>query len=265
MNKLRISYLGKVKRVAIFLMGIALFSNAFSSDLLRPEPRTLEILTLHYPPYEYEEDGMLKGIAVDVVEEVFNRMDHPIQINLVPWDRALSMIEHGAADALFTAYKTPEREAFCDFSNEVLVDQTISLFVREDSTIQFDGDLSSLEGYTLGTVRKLGYGSVMDKALKHGVLTNVEATRTAEKNMAMLILNRVDVLVSNKYGAYDILKRLKRTDKVKELTPSIEHVSSYLAFSKKRNLSHIRDQFDFTLKEMKMDGSYQRIINSYSM
>lgn len=258
--------LNKVVKFLLAGLVVCLHSALVNADELlhvRPAIPPIEIVTLDYPPYEYEEDGVIKGIAVDLVEEAFDRLNQPINIRMVPWARALALVEEGKADAIFTAYKTPERELFCDYSNEVLIDQTVSLFVRSDSTIEFDGNLSLMEGYTFGTVRKISYGSVFDQAVEQGMISHIEETRSGEKNMAMLILNRVDILVSNKYGAYDILNKLGREDDVRELDPEVQTVPSYLAFSKKRGLGHIRDQFDFTLKEMKMDGTYQKIIDAH--
>lgn len=36
--------------------------------------KTLEVVTLQYPPFEYMENGKLKGVVVEIVQEVFNRM-----------------------------------------------------------------------------------------------------------------------------------------------------------------------------------------------
>ncbi len=113
------------------------------------EQQPLELVTLQYPPYEYEEKGEIKGIAVDLITEAFKRMDQPINITFYPFARALKMIELGHADALFTAYKTPEREVMADYSNEVLIQQATSLYTLRDSLIQYDGNLATISDYTL--------------------------------------------------------------------------------------------------------------------
>ena len=81
--------------------------------------------------------------------------------------------------------------------------------------------------------------------------------------MEKLLKGRFDVLVSNKYGALDILKKMGKSDRVEELSPEIQSVPSYIAFSKKRNLSAIRDQFDSVFAAMKKDGTYDQIIKGY--
>lgn len=225
--------------------------------------RTLELVTLEYPPYAYQQDDKVEGIAVRVVEEVFQRMRQPVTITVLPWARALQRIQQGRSDGIFTAYKTVEREVFADYSKEVLIPQTVSLFVKGQSGIRFDGDLKSLHHYQFGVVRKVSYGSVFDSALNQGVFNNVQIVDSGQQNFRKLILGRVDIVVSNKYGAYHILNQIDGAEKVRELTPELQSLPSYIAFSKKRALTGVRDRFDHLLREIKADGTYDRIINQY--
>ena len=52
----------------------------------------LELVTLQYPPYEYLENGEVKGVAVEIVQEVFTRMNKPITITVHPWDRSSNIL-----------------------------------------------------------------------------------------------------------------------------------------------------------------------------
>ncbi|MCJ8338681.1 MAG: transporter substrate-binding domain-containing protein [Pseudomonadales bacterium] len=225
--------------------------------------RTLELVTLQYPPYIYREDGDIKGIAVQIIRESFRRMQQPIKITLLPWSRAIMRIRNGSADAIFTAYKNPDRETFADYSKAIVMPQIVSLFVLKDSSITWNGNFQFLTQYTIGVVRKVSYGKLFDQAVTDHTLGKIQYAGTGEQNMEKLLKGRFDVLVSNKYGALDILKKMGKSNQVKELSPEIQSVPSYIAFSKKRNLSAIRDQFDSVFAAMKKDGTYEQIIQSY--
>ncbi|WP_419905395.1 hypothetical protein [Kiloniella sp.] len=54
------------------------------------------------------------------------------------------------------------------------------------------------------------------------------------------------------------------SEEVAEILPPIQSVPSYIAFSKKRNHTKLRDMVDATLKAMKQDGSYDRL-TAYSL
>ncbi len=224
---------------------------------------TLEIVTLQYPPYEYEENGKTKGIAVDLVRAAFKKIEQPVSISVMPWIRALIMIEKGNVDAIFTAFKTPEREKFADYSKEVLMPQEVSLFALKDSKVTFDGDLSKLYGYLVGMVRKVSYGKKFDDFARENKEVKLYVIKTGELNMNMLLIKRIDILISNRHGAYFILSNMGRTEEVEELKPVVESVPSYIAFSKKRNLAAVRDKFDKALAGIKAQGEYDRIIAEF--
>ncbi len=84
----------KIAHSVLFAAFMLLGINAYSDEL--------KLVTLEFPPYEYSENGEIKGSAVEVVKEAFKRMGQPIKINAYPWARAIKMVEGGEADAIFT-------------------------------------------------------------------------------------------------------------------------------------------------------------------
>jgi polar amino acid transport system substrate-binding protein len=220
----------------------------------------LQVVTLEYPPLEYEEQGAIKGIAVDIVKEVFARMQQPITIKLYPFARALEMIKEGKADAIFTFSKLPERETFADYPSEVLVEQTVSLFVRQDAPITYDGDVISLRPYTCGVMQGAKYGPIYDEAMK---TMKVEEVTDHWENVLKLAKNRLDVIIGPRLVILFTIKALGHQGDVKELYPPLETVPTYLAFSKTRVAPGIKEQFERILKELKRDGTYDNIIQSY--
>jgi len=243
---------------SIFIsMGLAVL---FASQVFS-EP--LQLVTLQYPPYEYEEEGELKGFIAAIVKEVFKRIDQPINIKVYPFARALNMIHDGNADAIFTAAKNPERETFADFPKEILIDQRMSLFVSTNSTLTFDGDLNKLRQYRFGVINGYRYGNIFDDAVKNGILPNIDQTDSAESNIKKLVVGRFDFMMSNREQALFTIKALGFSDAVRELKPEVQIIPSYLAFSRKRNLGTVREKFDSGLRKMKDDGTYERIISEY--
>lgn len=226
----------------------------------------LRVATLDYPPYQYQEDGEIKGLAATLIQEIFRRMDQPIEITFYPFPRALRNIQEGKSDVIFTFYHKEEREAFAEYSKESLVDQTISLFVPQDSSITFDGDLAKLNDYSFGLVQ-FSYGEVFDRAIRDQVITKIEYVPEMEQNMLKFFYRRFDILPSDRWVAYYYYSRLTSKNpmgmEMKELTPPVDTFSAYIGFSKARDLGAIREQVDATLREMKEDGTYQRILDEH--
>lgn len=242
-----------------FIMGLCLLAANAGADVL-------QVATLNYPPFQYQEDGETKGLAADIVAEVFKRMHQEIKIRFYPFPRALRNIQDGESDVIFTFYHKKEREEFADYSTETLIDQTVSLFVLQDSPIVFDGSLSKLAPYTFGLVR-FSYGSVFDEAVKNNVITQLEYVSEMEINMRKFLKKRFDILPSDRcvalYYYSKIASKEGGTIHIKELTPAIQTFPAYIGFSKKKKLAATRDKVDAVLREMKKDGSYQTIIDTH--
>ena len=228
--------------------------------------RVLQIATLNYPPYQYVENGQIKGFTADIVREIFKRMDQPIQIKRYPFQRAIHNIKNGKADIIFTFYYKKEREAFADYSKETLVDQTIALFVRNDSSIEFDGNLSKLNQYRFGLVR-FSYGKIFDSAVKNNVITKLDYVSEMDLNMKKFLAKRFEILPSDRWVAHYYYTKVianSRGVKIKELKPPVDTFPAFIGFSKVNNLDAIRKKVDDTLKKMKSDGTYQEIIDAHA-
>ena len=61
------------------------------------------------------------------------------------------------------------------------------------------------------------------------------------------------------------LEQMGLTDEIIRIPGKVESVASYTAFSKKRNLTQLRDDFDTQLKKMKESGEYFEIVKKYGL
>ncbi|OHU85053.1 MULTISPECIES: substrate-binding periplasmic protein [Pseudoalteromonas] len=248
------------------MAGKLIFSAVFLMGLLWPlaaQERVIRLVTLEYPPYEFQGAQDASGIAVEIVREAFGRIDQPFSIQFLPWGRAIREVKNGRVDGIFTIYKTPERETFMSYSKEVLVQQSIGFFARKEYPIYFDGRIASLSPYRIGIVRKVSYGEEIDAALAKGVLENIVTTDTGINSFKLLLADRVDVVISNQLGGLEILKQLGIEDKIRQV-PSYDYdIPSYIAFAKEPYLEGVKQRLDIAIRAMKEDGSYQKIIAEY--
>jgi len=222
-----------------------------------------KLVTLEYPPYEYTENGQAKGLAVEVIREAFKLMNHQVGIEFFPWARSQSMFEDGDVDGIFTFFKTPAREAITLFGKETVVTQPITFWVRKDSKIEFDGDFAKLKPYSIGVVNKTSYGERFDTAVKEG-LVRTDTANTIENCIDKLLAGRFDIWVSNRYGAIHEFKRLGKLAEVRELKLPIQEIPAYLGFSKKRNHTALRDEFDKAMGTLKQNGTYDKLLKKYT-
>jgi polar amino acid transport system substrate-binding protein len=109
---------------------------------------TLTFYTEQLPPYSYMENGTLRGIAVDLLEAVTERMGttvSPAQIHLVPWDEGYHAALTGKNTVLFSTARLPERESSFKWAGPIATEQKV-LLARPDRGIVVTGpaDLNDL-------------------------------------------------------------------------------------------------------------------------
>jgi polar amino acid transport system substrate-binding protein len=250
-----------VKRISLMVIGAMLVWLAGPHGA--PAAENYRFVTFHFPPLEYTTDGEhAEGVAVDIVREAMRALGHDVTITVYPWTRALRMATEGTADAIFTAYRNPERERYLDFSNEVLFPQVVYFYARRDAAIEFHGELESLTGHRIGVVSTISYGQRFDQA-KPALM--IDKARELEHNFKKLLLDRIDLVPSNIYVAEYTLAQLEWGDQITRLPHPVERLPSYIAFSKKRGLETLRDQFDTQLAKMKANGAYEAILQQYKV
>lgn len=224
----------------------------------------IRLATGNYPPYEYEEAGEIKGLVIEVLREAFRRNNQSVEFQVVPWARALWMAEHGEVDGVFATIKTPEREKTLVFSNEPVVIMGSSFFIKKGRPIVFNGNINSMSSYQIGILRQASNGPIFDNAVRTGILKNIDLSADASTNIKKLIAERNDVMVGDTIGTVFILKQNQQLDQVTTLNPALTATPGFVAFTTRKDLRLTREALDQTLKAMKKDGSYQRIIDKYA-
>jgi len=230
---------------------------------VQAQTQPLNVVTLEYPPYIFDNQGKVDGMATKVVEEAFHRLQIPIEIQILPWARAIHKLRFGQADAIYTIFKNQERMMFADYSSQILFQQSIALFTSSGRQIDFNGQLSDLSDYSFCVVIGVSYGKKFDEAVKSGKLNKIFETRSARQCLQLLLKKRVDIWINNHFGGLAIANAESSLSKIHVVTSSVQSTPSYIAFSKLNNHQGIRDKLDQVLQQMKQDGTYQRIVESF--
>lgn len=221
----------------------------------------LHLVTFDYYPTMYRDGDELKGGAVDIVKEAFRRMGQDITMEMVPMKRGQYMLQTGQVDGMFTLYKTPERREYAYYPESPVLSRIISFYVRHDSPIAFDGDLTSMLHYPIGVVLGYSYGAELDAYIEKDSFAQIDAAPYLENTVKKLVEGRFDILPHTKLDMVPLLRKMNYEEKVKELSPSIVELPVYLAFTKKKGeLVPIADTFSKTIKEMIQDKTHEQLL-----
>ena len=101
----------------------------------------------NWKPYDYNDKGTPRGIFMDYIHLLAERMDIQITPHFTPnWSASLEAIREGKCDFLLGAVKTKERETFLDFT-QPYYDAVHILIAKKDKP--FIGSLNALAGQTI--------------------------------------------------------------------------------------------------------------------
>lgn len=224
---------------------------------------TVVLAAANTQPTAFLVDGKPTGVLVELVSEAFRRAGHSVTIKLMPWARCLEEARTGQVDGIFSSFKLAERERFLAFPKEALSAQEIVFFARKDSKVKFDGSFGALRDARIGVILGTSYGKKFDATIDAGSWRSIDQTNSIESNLRKLTLGRIDLMPSFRDVAVAEAKRLGVFAQIRELSPAIETVPTYLAFTRVRDLGELAEAFDKSIIAMRHDGSYDRIVDSY--
>ncbi|MEX2476318.1 substrate-binding periplasmic protein [Marinobacter sp.] len=155
----------------------------------------LKIATSEYPPFEYLENGELKGKDADMVRRTVERMGYIPDFVVLPWARAESLARRGEIDMLFSLTHSPHRERFYHFTDP-LSRARDTFFARSDANIEWSS-LNDLEGLRIGIAASYSYAPEFMAWLDTADIRIVELSQESPElvGLRLLALNRIDLYI----------------------------------------------------------------------
>lgn len=213
----------------------------------------LKLLTESYPPFNFEENAQVSGMATDVVRELFKRANIPYTITLVPWVRAFNTAVMENNTCVYSTTRTENREHQFKWIGP-LVDNPWVLYAGPHSP-RINPDLESARPYKIG-----GYNgdAVAQYLIARGF--NVELTPNDELNPRKLDAGRIDFWATGKYlGSYEA-----KQQKLTTLKPVLVFNTAFMYLACNPGVS---DQTVFALnsllQKMQQDGAVARLSKRY--
>lgn len=237
-----------------------LLLSAFSllSSFSFAQEKSLNILAVHFPPYEFETpvDG-LRGFDIEVVEAAYQRVGISIKFEFLPWPRAVELAYSGKAFALLSCAWNKKRGQHLFFSNEIS-SATHGYFFRKGGKIPTFTSLSDFKNMKIVAVR--GYSTQMkleDLSIEH------ITARSNKIALNLLHSGRVNFFYGSVEANLYIAKQMGISQYLGVNTLEAP-VPYHLCISQKwPNSKYLLDQFNKGLSEIKNDGTYAAIHSKY--
>jgi len=266
----------QMHRLAIVFLGIMLMTftacvkdNDNHDAELIARIEALTYLTEQYPPLNYEEEGKLSGVSVDVLEALFAKMNvnrSRDNISLLPWSEAYQQTLGSENRLLFSTARVPEREMLFKWVGPIAPEKTIVVgLVANNIQISAPADLNN---YSLGVIED--YAAIL-VLTDQGVLPETMVQYPDVEHMYMALGNgEVDYIVYSETGNTLIIESLGMNADDFETLYMAAVVENYFAFHVNTS-DEIISLFQLSMNELKLDkaedGSsvYEKILNNYQI
>ncbi len=245
-----------MKKIAIIILMCILLTFIGCSK------KPLQFTFLNYPPYCWvDAEGHAQGIYIDIINAVVHtRMGIPVVYHEYSWDVAQQLVKDGKADAFITV-PTPERREYTEISTEPLISDVSVIFTQKDNNkleeIKKITSISELKDSKLLDYTGSGW------AKEHLAGFDIEWLPGIKQVLIELASGKGDIFVQTSLLTKYNIKALNLEDKLIEIPTPLDQIDFYLCIAKNSSYVSILPEFDRIIKEMKEDGTLQKIVDKY--
>ena len=244
-------------RILRILLCVFFVSHCFSAY-----SQTVTVVTEEYPPYNYTEDGIIKGYSTEIVKEVLKRAGISYSLASYPWARTYKMALSSPNVLIYSIGRSEKREKLFKWI-DVVAPYDIYLYKLKKRTDISVNNLNDAKRYHLGAVRDDVRAQYLEK---HGFEPgkNLDLVAMDGQNIRKIMIDRIDLFPIDQLGLTYLLQveGQKATDFEKSLYLKDLSAGLFLAFSLKTDDSLV-EKCRAALAEIKKNGTYDAIMDKY--
>ena len=215
-------------------------------------------ITEEYYPFNYREDGVVRGISADLLRLAWAELGEPEQsIFILPWARAYKQAMGTSGMVLFSTARTPEREALFKWAGPIAQVRFV-LAAPRGSGVRV-GRPEDLAGLRVGTLRD----DVSDSLLAPWrSVCRVESVADMDQNLRKLDAGRIDLVAYEEASLRLLLRRQGRDPDAYETVYVLKETPVYYAFHISTDDELVR-RFQRALDDAKDSEAYARLLDTY--
>ena len=221
----------KTTRMAIALLTLVIVGIFNSGKVTAGSIDGLTFLTENYAPFNYQKDGKVQGISIDLLLDMFKQADTTKglkDIKVLPWARGYKLAQVKKNTVLFSTTRTETREKMFKWVGPIIPTK-ISVIARKDRKLSIGSD-KDFDKFKIGAVRD-DIGELL--LLKRGVNPKrIYRTNSSTNTAKMLAAGRIDMWAYEQSVAYWNLKEMGENPDDYEVVSVLEESQLYFAIQK---------------------------------
>ncbi len=240
----------KPQKISFFLLGLFFVGLFFQN--LNAESR---ILTGDIQPFSYSQDGKHIGVGPGIVGEICRRLSIETPSTIYPWARAVDLSTEPDT-IIYPLARIPSREKNYLWVGPIYADNLVFITKKSNSN-QFTSNDDFKRLKRVGVIR---YSAPHNRLKKFG-FENINVTTDEKSNALKFEKGRIDAWYASELIARHVMRQLDIDHSNYKVAHIDIRMKVYIGMS--LNLIDEAKRWQSILDEMKQDGTFARILNTY--
>ena len=224
-------------------------------------------MTEQYPPFNFQENGRLQGISIDLLEKIWERMGENLNrsiIELLPWTDCYQRTLNEEGTVLFAMARSPQREQLFKWAGPIGPFRTV-LLARRDRNISIASP-EDLNNYKIGAIKDdNAIQMLLDKGLNR---ENLHLEITSEPIVKMLENGSIDAWAHGDIAGIWLIQQSGANASDYVVAYVLGQTDAYYAFDKETPdylVQSFQQAVDYIKSSKDKDGvsDYEKIISKY--
>lgn len=223
----------------------------------------ITVVTEQWPPYNYEENGEIKGISTEIVRATLEKAGIKGKIYIYAWARAYKMVSEQKNVLIYTILRNEKREKLFKWIGPIVPLSNICLFKVEGRNDIIINSLEDAKQYRIGVAKNSStHQLLLDKGFVKG--KNLFPVTKQKQNIAKLFKGRIDLITDREMALADQMKKLKISfASVKRVfILSTWDDGFYMAFSPE-TANEIVEKMNKAFEQVKAEGILETVMEKY--
>ena len=235
-------------------------AKASPADKVWNEP-VLHFYSEHFPPYNFEQDGVAKGINAEIVLRLCELANVRCDIQFYPWLRALENAQKDPRGGLFSIVKTQKRQPLFQWVGPLASSQSFFYKLKKRTDIH----LNSLDDAKRFGVAVANGDIYQEQLLEQGFERgkNLLDFPTKSAPMDMFLKGKVDLVIGSEIvmPAWLAPHKASMAD-VEQVLELRDLGNNYLALNLQVS-AEVQQRLQQALEQLKSSGEFTQIVERY--
>ncbi len=243
----------KILKVIGLLIGSVM---VYTTGVASTEIKSINVVTESWDKYT-NLDG--SGLFLDITRTIFEPYGIDIKIDYYPYKRALHLLKHNNADAMFGTYSANKEKKSYNFTplKPIDIERTVAVFKKSKSN-PWQG-VNSLRNRSLAWVRGYDYHDNLNLDIKKFAEVN-----DTQQGLKMLAVGRFDFFLDHFGELNDTINKTNFNKETYQIETVIEE-NIYMAFTNTDKGKRLAQMFDQGIDKLSNSGKLKALYSKYDI